>query len=272
VRSRVKLAILTIGFLEKASVRLMVDFVRYLAPLFTYFMAPPDYSASDVQALFDRIAPVYDQLNNDLSLGIHWVWKQMAVSWSGAKVGDCCLDLCCGSGDLAQLLAKRVGGGGQIYGADFAAAQLATAARRVEQLHLPTEINWVQADALNLPFADNFFDAATLGYGLRNVTDIPRCLVELRRVLKPAGQVAILDFHRPENWLAEQFQRWYLDNIVVPTARRYDMTAEYAYLMPSVAQFPIGAAQVKLGLEAGFTAATHYPLAGGIMGILVLRK
>ncbi len=235
-------------------------------------MPPSDYSANDVQALFDRIAPVYDHLNDDLSLGIHWIWKQMAVSWSGAAFGDCCLDLCCGSGDIAQLLAKRVGTTGQVYGADFAAAQLATAAHRVAQLYLPTAIEWVQADALNLPCADNFFDAATLGYGLRNVTDIPRCLAELHRVLKPNAQVAILDFHRPDNWLAAQFQRWYLDNIVVPTARRYDLTDEYAYLMPSVAQFPIGTAQVKLGLAAGFAAATHYPIAGGIMGILVLRK
>jgi demethylphylloquinol methyltransferase len=235
-------------------------------------MPPPHYSATDVQALFDRIAPRYDQLNNDLSLGIHWVWKQMAVSWSGATSRHTCLDLCCGSGDIAQLLAKRVGAMGHVYGADFAAAQLATAAQRVSQLYLPTAIDWVQADALNLPFADNFFDAATLGYGLRNVTDIPRCLAELRRVLKPSAQVAILDFHRPDNWLATQFQHWYLDAIVVPTARRYDLTAEYAYLIPSVAQFPIGTTQVKLGLAAGFTAATHYPIAGGIMGILVLRK
>jgi demethylphylloquinol methyltransferase len=235
-------------------------------------MPPSDYSASDVQALFDRIAPVYDQLNNDLSLGIHWVWKQMAVSWSGATAGDCCLDLCCGSGDIAQLLAKRVGETGKVYGADFAAAQLAIAKARVASLYLPPVMEWVQADALNLPFADNFFDAATLGYGLRNVTDIPRCLGELHRVLKPAAQVAILDFHRPDNWLAAQFQGWYLGNIVVPTARRYDLTNEYAYLMPSVAQFPIGTDQVKLGLAAGFAAATHYPIAGGIMGILVLRK
>jgi demethylphylloquinol methyltransferase len=235
-------------------------------------MLPSDYSAADVQALFDRIAPVYDQLNNDLSLGLHWVWKQMAVSWSGAAPGNCCLDLCCGSGDIAQLLTKQVGATGQVYGTDFAAAQLAIAAQRVTQLYLPTTIEWVQADALNLPFADNFFDAATLGYGLRNVKDLPRCLTELWRVLKPASKVAILDFHRPPHWLAAQFQRWYLDYMVVPTARRYDLTDEYAYLMPSVAQFPIGTAQVKLGLAAGFTAATHYPIAGGIMGILVLRK
>jgi demethylphylloquinol methyltransferase len=235
-------------------------------------MPPADYSDRDVRDLFDRIAPVYDRLNNDLSLGIHWVWKQMAVSWSGAQPGDCCLDLCCGSGDIAQLLAKRVGKNGRVYGADFAPAQLENAKRRVEKIYLPCEIEWIEADALQLPFADNFFDAATLGYGLRNVVDIPRCLLELRRVLKPGAAVAILDFHRPNNLLAANFQRWYLDNVVVPTARRYDMTTEYEYLMPSVEQFPVGDEQVALGRDAGFEVARHYSIAGGIMGVLVLHK
>jgi demethylphylloquinol methyltransferase len=235
-------------------------------------MPPADYSDRDVRDLFDRIAPVYDRLNNDLSLGIHWVWKQMAVSWSGAQPGDCCLDLCCGSGDIAQLLAKRVGENGRVYGADFAPAQLENAARRVEKIYLPCAIEWVEADALQLPFADNFFDGATLGYGLRNVVDIPRCLTELRRVLKPGAAVAILDFHRPNNFLAANFQRWYLDNVVVPTARRYDMTTEYEYLMPSVEQFPVGDEQVALGKSAGFGLARHYSIAGGIMGVLALQK
>jgi demethylphylloquinol methyltransferase len=235
-------------------------------------MPPADYSDRDVRDLFDRIAPVYDRLNNDLSLGIHWVWKQMAVSWSGAQPGDCCLDLCCGSGDIAQLLAKRVGKNSRVYGADFATAQLENAARRVEKIYLPCAIEWVEADALQLPFTDNFFDAATLGYGLRNVVDIPRCLLELRRVLKPRAAVAILDFHRPTNVLAANFQRWYLDNVVVPTARRYNMTTEYEYLMPSVEQFPTGDEQVTLGRNAGFAVARHYAIAGGIMGVLVLQK
>jgi demethylphylloquinol methyltransferase len=235
-------------------------------------MPPANYSDTDVRDLFDRIAPVYDQLNNDLSFGVHWVWKQMTVSWSGAQAGDCCLDLCCGSGDIAQLLAKQVGKNGRVFGADFAAAQLANAARRVEKIYLPCAIEWVTADALNLPFTDDFFDAATLGYGLRNVTDIPRCLQELKRVLKPGAKVAILDFHRPSNSLAANFQRWYLNNVVVPTARRYDVTTEYEYLMPSVEQFPVGSEQVALGLAAGFSDAKHYLVAGGIMGVLVLKK
>jgi demethylphylloquinol methyltransferase len=231
------------------------------------------YTSTDIQAIFNRIAPVYDRLNDDLSLGMHWVWKQMAVSWSGATAGDTCLDLCCGSGDLTQLMAKQVGSTGAVIGADFAPAQLTIAAKRIANIYpsLP-QINWVGADALNLPFADNYFDAATMGYGLRNVTDIPRCLQELYRVLKTEAKVAILDFHRPSNDLIRGFQQWYLDTIVVPKATQLGMRAEYAYLNPSLDRFPTGSAQVQLGLAAGFTQAIHYPIASGMMGVLVLTK
>ena len=232
-----------------------------------------NYTATDIQGIFNRIAPVYDRLNNDLSLGIHWVWKQMAVSWSGAKSGDTCLDICCGSGDITQLIAKQVGSNGTVIGADFAPAQLANAATKIASIYPPLDrIKWVEADALDLPFTDNYFDAATMGYGLRNVTDIPRCLAELHRVIKPNSKVAILDFHRPDNNLIRRFQQWYLDAIVVPKATQLGMTDEYAYLNPSLDRFPNGSEQVKLGLAAGFSHATHYPIAGGMMGILVLTK
>lgn len=236
-------------------------------------MTKSNHTSTAIQAIFNRIAPVYDRLNNDLSLGMHWVWKQMTVSWSGAKPGDTCLDLCCGSGDLTQLLAKQVRPTGTVIGADFAPAQLEQAAARIASVYPPINcIDWVEADALNLPFADNYFDAATMGYGLRNVTDIPRCLAELHRVLKTDTKVAILDFHRPDNNLVRRFQQWYLDEIVVPKASQLGMMNEYAYLNPSLDRFPTGAEQVKLGLAAGFSHATHYPIASGMMGVLVLTK
>jgi len=232
-----------------------------------------NYTSTDIQAIFNRIAPVYDRMNNDLSLGIHWVWKQMTVSWSGARSGDTCLDICCGSGDITQLMAKQVGTMGTVIGADFAPAQLENAAVRIANIYPPlNRIDWVEADALDLPFADNYFDAATMGYGLRNVTDIPKCLSELHRVLKTDTKVAILDFHRPDNDLIRRFQQWYLDAIVVPKATELGMMAEYAYLNPSLDRFPNGTEQIKLGLMAGFSQATHYPIAGGMMGILVLTK
>ncbi|MBC7823811.1 MAG: class I SAM-dependent methyltransferase, partial [Candidatus Parcubacteria bacterium] len=114
--------------------------------------------SDQIQALFDRIAPVYDELNTVLSFGQHRIWKQMAVKWSGAKPGDVCLDLCCGSGDLAQMLAEKVGKTGQVYGVDFSSAQLAVASDRATRRCLKPAIQWVESDVLTLPFSDNQFD------------------------------------------------------------------------------------------------------------------
>ncbi len=225
-----------------------------------------------VRALFDRIAPVYDPLNNWLSLGQHRIWKQMAVKWSGAKPGDTCIDVCCGSGDLAQMLAQRVGKTGQVIGVDFATEQLAIARQRAQNRHLTLPITWMEGDALNLPLPDNHFDAATMGYGLRNVGNIPRALEELQRVLKPGAIAAILDLHRPTNPLVRGFQKWYLDTVVVPIASHYGYSKEYAYLAPSLDRFPTGQEQRNLALKVGFSAVTHYPIAGGTMGVLVITK
>jgi demethylphylloquinol methyltransferase len=229
-------------------------------------------AASEIKAIFDRIAPVYDRLNDRLSFGQHRIWKLMAVKWSEAKLGDRALDICCGSGDLALLLAKKVGEKGQVTGLDFACGQLAIAVTR-QMVKCPTvPMNWLEGDALALPFADDRFDCATMGYGLRNVTNIPRSLEELLRVLKPGAKAAILDFHRPEAGYMQLFQEWYLANIVVPTAENMGMKEEYAYINPSVERFPTGSEQIELAHGAGFSQAVHYPLMGGMMGILVLTK
>lgn len=227
-------------------------------------------SARKIRDLFDRIAPVYDDFNQQLSLGLHRVWKQMAVEWAGAAKGKICLDVCCGSGDLALLLAKAVGNTGQVYGLDFSAAQLAIARRKTTQQWHTTSPYWIQGDALALPFQDATFDVATMGYGLRNLTDIPRGLQELQRVLKPGARAAILDFHRSQTTWIRGFQEWYLSNIVVSVAKQCGFTEEYAYISSSLERFPTKERQIKLGLEAGFSKAVYYPIASGLMGVLVL--
>jgi demethylphylloquinol methyltransferase len=235
--------------------------------------------SNEIQSIFNRIAPVYDQLNDWLSLGQHRIWKEMAVKWSAAKLGDTALDLCCGSGDLALRLGRRVGATGQVYGVDFSQNLLETAKQRSHwqypqpALALPAVgIAWVEADVLNLPFSDNQFDAATMGYGLRNVKDISRSLQELYRVLKPGAKAAILDFHRPSNPQLRAFQQAYLDNFVVPVANYLGLKEEYAYISPSLDRFPVGKEQVKLAHQVGFAVATHYPIANDMMGVLVVSK
>ncbi|HTL88846.1 MAG TPA: bifunctional demethylmenaquinone methyltransferase/2-methoxy-6-polyprenyl-1,4-benzoquinol methylase UbiE [Leptolyngbya sp.] len=229
-------------------------------------------NSDHIQALFDRIAPVYDQLNNGLSFGLHHIWKQMTVKWSGAKPGETCLDLCCGSGDIAQMLAEKVGRTGQVYGVDFSAVQLEVARDRAERRCIKPPIQWVKSDVLNLPFPDETFDRATMGYGLRNVVDILGSLKEIHRVLKPGAKAAILDMHRPDSELVRTFQQWYLDEVVVPAAQRFGLTEEYAYIAPSLDKFPTGTEQICLATQAGFASATHYPIAGGTMGVLVITK
>ncbi|CAK0784932.1 hypothetical protein CVIRNUC_008137 [Coccomyxa viridis] len=201
------------------------------------------------QQLFGRIAPVYDQLNNTLSLGQHRVWKRMTVKWAEAKPGDAALDVCCGSGDLAFVLAEAVGPSGKVQGLDFAQQMLADAERRQQSRHAAcsqrcARIEWVQGDALELPFPDRTFDAVTMGYGLRNVASIPRALEELGRVLKPGAKAAILDFNNSDSPVVDSFQAWALENIAVPMARSYNLEEEYQYLRPSIKRFPKGREQV----------------------------
>ncbi|PSF37084.1 bifunctional demethylmenaquinone methyltransferase/2-methoxy-6-polyprenyl-1,4-benzoquinol methylase UbiE [Aphanothece hegewaldii CCALA 016] len=235
-------------------------------------MTNTQVTASEVQAIFNRLAPVYDQFNQSLSFGLHRIWKLMTVKWCQPKLGDVGLDVCCGTGDLTQLLAQQVGKTGKVIGLDFSVELLAIAQQRATQNTPQLPLEWIEGDALNLPFGDQTFDCATMGYGLRNVTDITQCLKELYRVLKPSAKVAILDFHRPHQPLIRSFQQWYLNQIVVEQAKRFDLTDEYAYISPSVDRFPVGTEQVKLGYNTQFSHAVHYPIAGGLMGVLVLTK
>lgn len=230
-------------------------------------------NSPEIQEIFNRIAPVYNQLNDWLSLGQHRIWKQMTVDWSQASRGDTCLDVCCGSGDLTILLSQKVGVSGEVFGLDFSPKQLMIARERDRPFLTPlSPINWVEGDALDLPFSDETFDAITMGYGLRNVSHIPQCLNELYRVLKPHRKAAILDFHRPENPWMREFQKWYLNQLVVPIAQGFNLTEEYTYIHTSLTKFPTGKEQVKLAYEARFTHAIHYPIVGGMMGVLVLTK
>ena len=228
-------------------------------------------TAQEIKALFNQIAPVYDSLNDGLSLGLHHIWKLMAVKWSNPHPCAMALDLCCGSGDLTFLLAKQATQG-QVFGVDFSPKLLELAKKKESSQNLSQSINWLEADVLDLPFPSNHFDCATMGYGLRNVIDISRCLKEIKRVLKPNAKVAILDFHKPANDFIANSQKWYLDNIVVKFAEYLGAKNEYAYIYPSLERFPNDAKQIQLALEVGYNKAIHYPLLGGIMGVLLLTK
>ncbi|XP_022725807.1 2-phytyl-1,4-beta-naphthoquinone methyltransferase, chloroplastic-like isoform X1 [Durio zibethinus] len=203
------------------------------------FKRRPVRCATERQDLFNRIAPVYDNLNDLLSFGQHRIWKRMSVSWSGAKTGDSVLDLCCGSGDLTFLLSEKVGSYGKVTGLDFSKEQLSIASSRQYFLSKAcyNNIEWVEGDALDLPFSNDYFDAITMGYGLRNVVDKRRAMQEMFRVLKPGSRVSILDFNKSTQPFTALFQEWMIDNVVVPTATVYGLAKEYKYLKTSINEF-----------------------------------
>ena len=228
----------------------------------------------DVRELFDSIAPRYDQLNDLLSLGLHRLWKRRAIAWLRPRPGQRLLDLCCGTGDLALVLAEKVRPGGHVLGMDAAAEPLRLALERsMRQPWLP--VGWQQGDALATGLPDGSLDGAVMAYGLRNLADPALGLAELRRVLKPGGRAAVLDFNRadPSTWagaVQQGFQRAYLRGLVVPAARALGLPEQYAYLEQSLQRFPTGIEQERLARESGFASAHHRLLAGGQMGLLEL--
>ncbi|KAI9111830.1 hypothetical protein K1719_017520 [Acacia pycnantha] len=238
------------------------------------FRCRPVRCAAERQALFNRIAPAYDYLNDLLSLGQHRIFKRMAVSWSGAKMGDRVLDVCCGSGDLTFLLSEKVGSNGQVTGIDFSKEQLLIASSRqnLRSKFCFSNIEWIEGDALDLPFTDGSFDAITMGYGLRNVVDRRKAMQELLRVLKAGSRVSILDFNKSDQFLTASAVEWFIDNVVVPVASGYGLSEEYRYLKSSIREFLTGKELEKLALEVGFSSARHYEINEGFMGCLVAKR
>jgi demethylphylloquinol methyltransferase len=174
-----------------------------------------------------------------------------------------------------MLLAQQVGNAGSVVGLDFAQNMLDYAYTREVKLASYKQgcrVHWVQGDALSLPFPDCEFDAITMGYGLRNVADIPKALSELHRVLKPGHWAAVLDFNHSTNQVVDSVQDFILTNLVVPAARDRGLTEQYEYLRPSILAFPVGEEQEQLARSAGFTSAEHYEIGFGNMGVLVVRK
>ncbi|KAG8383193.1 hypothetical protein BUALT_Bualt05G0159100 [Buddleja alternifolia] len=228
----------------------------------------PVQCTSERQALFNRIAPVYDNLNDLLSLGRHRVWKRMAVSWSGAKEGDTVLDVCCGSGDLAFLLSQKV------IALDFSTEQLQIAASRQHERTKACfkNIEWIEGDAIDLPFSDSSFNAATIGYGLRNVVDRKKALEQMFRVLKPGSKLSVLDFNKSSSPLTSSIQDWMIDSVVVPVASGYGLASEYQYLKNSIKEYLTGKELENLALEVGFSEAKFFEIEAGFMGNLVATR
>ena len=206
---------------------------------------------SEVRRLFDRIAPVYDAMNRIMTAGLDRTWRRLAVE-AVVQPGDRVLDACCGTGDLA-IAAEREGG--FVTGLDFSPAMLERARRKSET------IEWIEGDLLALPFDDGSFDAATVGFGVRNVADLDAALRELRRVLRPGGRLAILEITQPRGLLRPFFSLWF-DRIVPVLGKVLPGGKAYAYLPASVRRFPT-AEQLATLLEGHGFEQVRFRLLGG---------
>jgi demethylmenaquinone methyltransferase/2-methoxy-6-polyprenyl-1,4-benzoquinol methylase len=207
--------------------------------------------------MFDRISPVYDAMNRTMTLGLDRRWRGAAAE-AVVRDGDRVLDACCGTGDLA--LAAKEAGAGSVTGLDFSPRMLERARAKSR------EIDWVQGDLLALQFEDASFDAATVGFGVRNLEDLERGLAELRRVLRPGGRLAILEITQPRGLLAPFYRLWF-DRLVPLLGKLLPGGAAYTYLPASVRRFPGPEDLGELLRAAGFDDVRWRLFAGGIVAL-----
>jgi len=217
--------------------------------------------ADKVRAMFGAIAGRYD-LNNRLhSFGRDQAWRRRAVRAASVRPGDAVLDMACGTGDLTLLLARTTEAA-RVVGGDFTPEMLDVA--RVKNTH--ERIEYVHADAMALPFEDSEFDALTIAFGIRNVTDPAQALAEFRRVLRPGGRVVILEFATPKSRLVRAGNILYTKHVMPLTAGLIarDRTGAYRYLPRSIETFLQPPAMMEAMAKAGFTDITATPMTFGV--------
>jgi demethylmenaquinone methyltransferase / 2-methoxy-6-polyprenyl-1,4-benzoquinol methylase len=214
-----------------------------------------------VRTMFDRIAPVYDVMNRVMTAGMDVRWRRLAAE-SVVQPGDRVLDAACGTGDLA--IADLRAGAVRVTGLDFSERMLERARRKAAPRK--DALDWVQGDMLALPFADATFDAATVGFGVRNVDDLALSLSELRRVLRPGGRVAILEITQPRGVLRPFYSLWF-DRVVPLLGKVLPGGAAYTYLPASVKRFPTAERLADMLREAGFADVRFRLLAGTIVAL-----
>jgi demethylmenaquinone methyltransferase/2-methoxy-6-polyprenyl-1,4-benzoquinol methylase len=214
-----------------------------------------------VQAMFDRIAGVYDRMNSVMTAGLHHRWRERAADLARVAPGDRVLDVATGTGDLAIELARRVAPGGEVVGSDFSEVMLEHARRK------SADVTWEQANALDLPYGDGEFAAATVGFGARNFSELERGLGEMARVVRPGGRVVVLEITSPQRPPLSTFFGLWFDRLVPLVGRLAADPEAYVYLPSSVRRFPgpreLAAAMTKCGLERVRWVLT----AGGIIAI-----
>lgn len=218
--------------------------------------------SEDVRKMFDEISGKYDLMNDILSFGIHRGWRKKTVRKSNAKQGGKVLDLATGTGDLAFAFKKAVGSEGQVTGLDFSPEMLAIARKKASRYN--ADVEFIEGDALSLPFEDNTFDISSIAFGIRNVDSNEQCLIEMARVVKPGGRVMVLEFGSPKGFF-EHFYKFYSKFVIPGLGRLFSRQYAYHYLPETAAKYPCREDFISIMDSAGkFSGSRYYALSGGI--------
>ena len=221
-----------------------------------------------VRGVFDSVADRYDLMNDLMSGGAHRLWKQFTLSLTGLKSGGRALDIAGGTGDLAAGLARQVGRTGLVVLADINARMLEHGRDRLIDRALTAAPVYAQADAERLPFADGVFDCVTIGFGLRNVTDKAAALASMRRVLKPGGQLMVLEFSTPVVPILSRLYDAYSFNVLPWLGRVVAGDADsYRYLAESIRRHPDQQTLLEMMRTAGLEECRYHNLMGGVVAL-----
>jgi demethylmenaquinone methyltransferase/2-methoxy-6-polyprenyl-1,4-benzoquinol methylase len=224
--------------------------------------------ARRVRGVFDSVAPRYDLMNDLMSGGLHRVWKQFTLSQTHLRPGQRALDVAGGTGDLARGLAAQVGEQGLVVLSDINGAMLAHGRDRLLDVGLTRGIAYAQANAERLPFADSSFDCVTIAFGLRNVTDKAAALASMRRVLRPGGQLMVLEFSQPVAPGLKPLYDAYSFRVLPFLGRMIARDEDsYRYLAESIRKHPDQETLLGMMREAGLEDCRYHNLSGGIVAL-----
>lgn len=235
---------------------------------FGFTDVPWQEKARRVRRVFDSVADRYDVMNDLMSGGAHRLWKRFTLALTGLRPGDCALDVAGGTGDLTAGLARQVGERGLVVLTDINESMLHHGRDRLTDAGLVGNVRYVQGNAERLPFREATFQCVTIGFGLRNVTDKQAALVAMHRVLKPGGQLLVLEFSRPASGLFSRLYDFYSFAMLPRLGQWVAGDADsYRYLAESIRRHPDQESLLQMMRQAGFGSCHYHNLMGGIVAL-----
>lgn len=235
---------------------------------FGFQQVPLEEKARKVADVFHSVANKYDVMNDLMSLGLHRIWKRVAIELTAVRAGQRVLDLAGGTGDLAALLAPKVGATGEVVLSDINASMLSVGRGRLVDRGVVGNVRYVQADAETLPFPDNHFDCITIAFGLRNVTNKDQALASMFRVLKPGGRALVLEFSKPTLEAIKPLYDTYSFKIL-PALGKWvaNDAASYQYLAESIRMHPDQETLKQMMHAAGFERVEYFNMTAGVVAV-----